>query len=335
MNSSSAIMDFESTDKITFDILESDVWSLSDGNYSYNYSDNDSDTCCVGQVCSPQDIMKFTTFFLPTFYTMIFILGILGNGLVIAVLLHFKRSWNVTDTFILHLAVADTLLVVTLPFWAVEAVQGWVFGTPFCKIVGATFQVNFYCGIFLLCCISLDRYLSIVHAVQMYSRRKPFAVQASCFCVWAFCILMSIPDLIFMESVKESRQDDRMFCIHFYNSTDAKSWRLSTKLLYHILGFFIPSTVMLFCYSMIMHTLGRSFGQQKQKAMKVILALVLTFFICWTPYNITVFVETLVTHGVVQDSCTRRDSLDIATTITSSLGYMHCCLNPILMPLSE
>ena len=64
-------------------------------------------------------------------------------------------------------------------------------------------QINFYCGIFLLACISLERYLSIVHATQMYSRRNPWVVHLSCLGVRLFSLLL--PDWIFLEDVEEER----------------------------------------------------------------------------------------------------------------------------------
>ena len=48
------------------------------------------------------------------------------------------------DIFALHLAVADGLMLGTLPFWAAQAGRpgGWTFGTPFCKMSGAVFNVG-------------------------------------------------------------------------------------------------------------------------------------------------------------------------------------------------
>ncbi|XP_064802244.1 C-X-C chemokine receptor type 3.1 isoform X2 [Oncorhynchus masou masou] len=243
-----------------------------------------------------------------------------------------RRSWSVTDTFILHLGMADTLLLVTLPLWAVQAAGEWSFGTPLCKITGAMFTINFYCGIFLLACISLDRYLSVVHAVQMYSRRKPWMVQASCLSVWLLSLLLSIPDWHFLESVRDTRRD-KVECVHNYPSLSQSwfDWRLASRLLYHTVGFLLPSAVLLFCYSCILLRLQRgSQGLQKQRAVRVILALVLVFFLCWTPYNITLMVDTLYSSNTLVDTCESHNALDISLTATSSLGYLHCSLNPVL-----
>ncbi|XP_069040764.1 C-X-C chemokine receptor type 3.1 [Lepisosteus oculatus] len=315
--------------KIT--LFDEDLWSLFDNDTENNTYD---DSCCedMGDVCTQGVGLGFQRLFLPALYSVALVLGVLGNGLVIAVLCQFRRGWSVTDTFILNLALADTLLVVTLPFWAAGAVRGWIFGTGMCKILGTIFKVNFFCGIFLLACISLDRYLSIVHAVHMYSRRKPWAVRVSCLCVWTLCFLLAVPDLLFLEALSDNRRGGRVECSHNYlrftnNSSD---WRLASRAVYHVMGFFAPSLVMVYCYACILLTLRKSQGAQKQKAIRIILALVVAFFLCWTPYNLTLLADTLHSQSNISDSCGRRTALDISLVATSSLGYLHCCLNPIL-----
>ncbi|XP_070978604.1 C-X-C chemokine receptor type 3-like isoform X1 [Oncorhynchus clarkii lewisi] len=318
-------------EKFTINISVSDLEYYYDKEYS-NYTDT-SDTCCsAGEVCSLEEGMSFDAVFLPVFYSLTLVLGLLGNGLVLLVLVQRRRGWSVTDTFILHLCVADILLLLTLPLWAAQAAEEWSFGTPLCKITGAIFTINFYCGIFLLACISLDRYLSVVHAVQMYSRRKPWMVQASCLSVWLLSILLSIPDWHFLESVMDTRRD-KQECVHNYPSLSQSGfdWRLASRLLYHTVGFLLPSAVLLFCYSCILLRLqSGSQGLQKQRAVRVILALVLVFFLCWTPYNITLMVDTLYSNNTLEVNCESHKALDISLTATSSLGYLHCSLNPVL-----
>ncbi|XP_036394123.1 C-X-C chemokine receptor type 3-like isoform X2 [Megalops cyprinoides] len=283
--------------------------------------------------CTASNHLQFEAVLIPILYSLALVLGLLGNGLVLGVLCRLQRSWSVTDTFILHLTVADTLLLLTLPFWAVGAAQGWSFGGPSCKLIGAIFKINFYCGIFLLGCISLDRYLSIVHAMQIYSCRKPWAVQASCLCVWIFCLLLSIPDWVFLEPVAEPRRGGKAVCTHNYLkfNTSAKDWRMASRLLYHVVGFVLPSLVMVFCYSCILLRLNRgSQGPQKLKAIRVILALVVVFFVSWTPFNITLIADTLRSKGDFSGACKSRAALDVALVVTTALACVHACLNPVL-----
>ncbi|KAK7157548.1 hypothetical protein R3I93_008900 [Phoxinus phoxinus] len=302
------------------------------GNFSadYNYTLYDEDCCGGGLVCEQDSSMHFDSIFIPVLYSLALVVGLLGNGLVLVVLWKKRQSLNVTDIFILHLSLADTLLLMTLPFWAVEAVKGWIFGTTLCKLNGALFKINFYCGIFMLSCISLDRFLSIVYAVQMYSRKKPMATHCCCLMVWLFCILLSIPDWIFLVASKDSRRQDKTECASFY---PPGHWRLFSRLLYHILGFALPAIMMLVCYSCILLRLRRgSQGMQKKRAIRVIIALVLAFFINWTPLNITLIIDTMKNNQTTgfQTSCESSTALDIALTATSTLGYLHCCVNPVL-----
>ncbi|XP_030641418.1 C-X-C chemokine receptor type 3-like [Chanos chanos] len=317
---------FSSLDKRLIFCLENVYYS---GDYNYSYDHKGESNCCEGLACDQLSSIRFEGILIPTLYSLALVLGLLGNGLVLAILWQKKRSWSVTDTFVMHLGVADTLLLLTLPFWAVEVTQGWIFKTAFCKLSGALFKINFYCGIFLLACISLDCYLSIVHAVQIYSCAKLWVVQSSCVAVWLFSLLLSIPDWLYLEAQRDIRRDNRVECTYHY---PAPEWRQAFRLLHHVLGFLLPAVIMLFCYSCILLRLQRS-SQGLQGAVRVFLAVVLAFFICWTPYNITLMVDTfhsngwsLNTHG----SCDSTEALDVSLAATHTLGLLHCCVNPIL-----
>ncbi|XP_041649627.1 C-X-C chemokine receptor type 3.1 [Cheilinus undulatus] len=295
------------------------------------YGNSSYDECCDGgDVCDLNEGKRFEAVFIPVLYSAAFLVGVLGNGVLLGVLARSRRAWSVTDNFILHLGVADVLLLLTLPFWAAQAVQdqGWTFGTPLCKITGAVFTINFYCGIFLLACISLDRYLSIVHATQMYSRKKPWVVHVSCLAVWLFSLFLSIPDWIFLEASYNSRQNQTECIRDYYKFQVAvANWRQASRLLYHIVGFLLPSAALIFCYSCVLLRLRcGSQGLQKQKAFRIIMAVVIVFFLCWTPYNITLLVDTFLPDS----NCGMQTTLKQAMIVTSSLGYLHCCLNPIL-----
>ncbi|XP_030640228.1 C-X-C chemokine receptor type 3 [Chanos chanos] len=305
--------------------VDVDLGGLFLENSTYDYTDyqNQEDDC-------PPNIPGII---IPILYSLALVLGLPGNSLVLAILWQKKRSWSVTDTFIMHLGVADTLLLLTLPFWAIQAAKGWVFETGFCKVCGALFQINFYCGIFLLACISLDRYLSIVHAVQMYSRRKPRVVQSSCVAVWLFSFFLSIPDWLYLEAQRDIGWINRVECTYKY---PAPEWRQASRLLYHVVGFLLPAVIMLFCYSCILLRLQRgSQGLQKQRAVRVILAVVLAFFICWTPYNITLMVDTFwpTDHPSGSDSGSECVPSWTACQCTAALGLLHCSLNPFICVL--
>ncbi|KAM4651142.1 C-X-C chemokine receptor type 3-like [Discoglossus pictus] len=281
------------------------------------------------QPCSQEETKAFDGHFFPPFYSLLCLFGMLGNMLVVVVLMRNKRSLQSTEIFIMHLTLADILLVVTLPFWAVQAVSGWVFGDVLCKIMASVFKINFYAGIFLLTCISCDRYLSIVFAVQVYKKHRSHVVHWSCLLVWGLSVALSIPDIMFSQVVHEYRTNTTQCQLNFHPS-NSKSWRIAMSFTYNVLGFLLPLCSMVYCYTHIIVTLLRSQGFKKHRALRVIIAVVVAFFLCWAPHNITALLDALVMLKILQISCAMERRIDIALSVTSGLCYFHCCLNPIL-----
>lgn len=81
---------------------------------------------------------------LPLLYSALLLVGLLGNGLVLAALLPKRRSWSMSDTFVLHLCVADVLLLLTLPLWTAQALRLWQLGLAACKISTVLFYVSLH-----------------------------------------------------------------------------------------------------------------------------------------------------------------------------------------------
>ncbi|GCC17628.1 hypothetical protein chiPu_0020613, partial [Chiloscyllium punctatum] len=263
---------------------------------------------------------------LAVIYSLVCFLAVTGNMIVMIVLLYNRRTISSTDIYLLHLAVADLLFAMTLPFWIADAVSGWVFGDAMCKIISMLQEVNFYSGILFLVCISINRYLSIVYATQARKQKKPFLIKLIVAAVWLVSIALSLPVLYKGEYIHSGR----VMCYEILEGESAETWRITTRFLQHFVGFLIPLAAMIFCYSVMILKLYQTKGFQKQKAMKIIIAVVLSFVICWLPYNITVLVDTLMRSKLITETCDRRNHIDRALSATQSLGILHSCINPIL-----
>lgn len=107
-----------------------------------------------------------------------------------------------------------------------------------------------------------------------------------------------------------------------------------SRLLHHTLGFLLPAAVLIICCSCILLRLQRSTESlKKQKAAMVILPLVVAFLLCWTPYNLTLIVDTFRSSSKEPDdglSGNPERSLRKALLVTSALGCVHACLRPLL-----
>lgn len=260
-------------------------------------------------------------------YIVVFFLGLMGNTVVMVAVQTMKKHRTSTDIYLMHLAIADLLFSLTLPFWAIYINESnWVFGTFLCKLFSGVQEAAFYSCVFLLACISIDRYMAIVKATRFLSKQH-HVVRIVCVSVWLVAVVLSIPIMVQREALQIN---GFMFCHENTTAEKVDNWRLGLRVLRHVLGFFFPLIVMLFCYGCTLGTLFRSRNSQKHKAMRVILCVVLAFVICWLPNNVAEFMDTLMRGGLVEDTCLNRDNLDMAMYVTQALAFMHCAINPIL-----
>ncbi|KAM3916084.1 C-X-C chemokine receptor type 2-like [Leptodactylus fuscus] len=259
-------------------------------------------------------------------YAIVFLLNIIGNSLVILVLCYNKLKMSSTDVYLLNLALADLLFSMTLPFWAAYKVSQWVFGIAMCKIISTLQEVNFYSGIFLLACISVDRYMAIVHATEFFTRKQHW-VKFITIAVWILSVGLSIPTIWFRDVFLAGYAG--VVC-HENLEENTETWMINIRVGRFVMGFFIPLLVMVFCYGFVIKTLVQAKNSQKHRAMKVILAVFFVFLICWLPYNITVMVDSLMRTGHINETCALRNHLDTALYVTEIFGFTHSCINPIL-----
>ncbi|XP_036176048.1 C-X-C chemokine receptor type 2 [Myotis myotis] len=290
-----------------------------------NYSYSDIPISPNSVPCQPEslDINKYA---LVAIYALVFLLSLLGNSLVMLVVLYSRVNRSVTDVYLLNLAIADLLFALTLPIWAAAKATGWIFGTPLCKMVSLLKEVNFYSGILLLACISVDRYLAIVHATRTLTLKRHW-VKFICLGIWALSLILSLPVFVFRRAVYPPNTGP--VCYEDLGANTTK-WRTVMRALPQTIGFLLPLLVMLFCYGLTLRTLFQAHMGQKHRAMRVIFAVVLVFLLCWLPYNLVLLSDTLLRIGAIEDSCDRRNNIGRALDATEILGFLHSCLNPLI-----
>ncbi|NXM71685.1 CCR9 protein, partial [Serilophus lunatus] len=280
-------------------------------------------------MCNKEQIRQFTQAFLPVFFWLIFAVGTVGNALVVLVYCkyHFRRS--MTDRYLLHLAIADLLLLFTFPFWAKAASDGWVFKDFMCKVVNSIYKINFYGCSLLLTCISFDRYITIVHAMKAKTskRRQLLRSKLMCWAVWLTSASLCIPEIIYSQSIQVG---DVTVCKTTYPPNTSIIFRVTVLALKVIIGFFLPLLVMVICYALIINTLLKAKRSQKQKPLKIITMIITAFLLSQFPYNIVLLVKAIDTYTREVYSCQAADQLDIGLQVTQSIAFLHSCLNPFL-----
>ncbi|EGW12865.1 C-X-C chemokine receptor type 2 [Cricetulus griseus] len=292
---------------------------------SYNYSSDLPPTLPDAAPCHPENL-EINRYAVVIIYVLVTLLSLLGNSLVMLVILYNRSTCSVTDVYLLNLAIADLLFALTLPVWAASKVNGWIFGTAMCKIFSFVKEVTFYSSVLLLACISMDRYLAIVHATSTLIQKRHL-VKFVCITMWVLSVLVSLPILILRNIVKAN--SFTLVCYEDAGNNTTK-WRMVLRFLPQTIGFLLPLLIMLFCYGSTLRTLFKAHMGQKHRAMRVIFAVVLVFLLCWLPYNLVLFSDTLMRTKKIQETCKRRNDIDRALQATEILGFLHSCLNPII-----
>lgn len=107
-------------------------------------------------------------------FALIFVLSMVGNCLVLAVLLrNGQMNAKTTNMFILNLGLADLCFILfCVPLQAtIYAMDEWVFGAFVCKAVHFIIYLTMYASIFTLTAVSLDRYvLNSLHTVSRWCK---------------------------------------------------------------------------------------------------------------------------------------------------------------------
>ncbi|XP_067428956.1 C-C chemokine receptor type 6a [Thunnus thynnus] len=308
------------------------------GNYSYEYE-------VIGP-CSHQNNHSVEMVIGPYIHSIICILGFVGNSLVIITYAFYKRTKSMTDVYLLNVAIADLLFVVSLPLIVYNEMTSWSMGPVACKLLRGSYSVNLYSGMLLLACISTDRYIAIVQARRSFRLRSLPYSRVMCAIVWVFALLLSVPTFNYYQWYEPSHNIENFMSepqvnattttsrpeyvceFRFADNTTALRTKVAVPSIQLAVGFFLPLLVMVVCYSCIIVTLMRARNFQRHKAVRVVLAVVAVFIVCHLPYNVTLLYDTA--HLFEEQWCEEADALQVAKTVTQTIAYLHCCLNPVL-----
>uniref|UniRef100_A0A8C7Y927 Chemokine (C-C motif) receptor 6a n=1 Tax=Oryzias sinensis TaxID=183150 RepID=A0A8C7Y927_9TELE len=315
------------------DFLEEELAGNSSDNFTFDYEEP-----CVYSLNSSMDRKV-----LPFVHSIICALGLVGNSLVIITYALYKRAKSMTDLYLLNVAIADLLFVLSLPLIIYNEITSWSMGWLSCKLLRGSYSVNLYSGMLLLGCISIDRYLAIVQARRSFRLRSLSYSRLICALIWVFAVLVSIPTFyfyqryepfenstFFLPNEEENEPDDHHYVCDFKHDDRnlAPYFKVMIPSIQLGVGFFLPLLIMIFCYTSIIVTLMKAKNFQRHKAVRVVLAVVVVFVICHLPYNISLLYHTINMFDVVK--CQVADTLKVTQNALQAVAYLHCCLNPVL-----
>ncbi|XP_010005705.1 PREDICTED: chemokine XC receptor 1 [Chaetura pelagica] len=283
-----------------------------------NYPDSDYNYSIIySNVCEMGGYFVFYTHLTTVIYTLAFLFSLVGNTLVLWILFKYEILTSLTNIFIMNLCVSDLVFSCMLPFWAVDQSLGWIFGEFLCKAVNAVFSVGYYSGVFFLTLMTMLRYLFVVNPLSTLRSQTQCCGFLVSLAVWAGSILMVVPEVIHT-TVQDNLEGGK--------TCDYADWKWKKVDIYQRNVLFLVSFgVIVFCYIKILIILLRTKSRRKHRTVKLILIIVVAFFLCWAPYNILSFLITFP-----PPTCQYEKDSMLAFHISRKIAYSHCCLNPVL-----
>lgn len=304
--------------------------------------DDDSDAASCHHVPPPEHQNKL----IPAVYVLIFLLGMVGNGLVLLVLCRRRGGSGrrtVANTYIVNLALSDLLFLLSLPFWAVYYALDyhWPFGALMCKACSAALTLNLYASIFFITCMSADRYLAIVRPLRSQSCRRLCRARVVCGAVWLLAGCAAVPALALRDTCR-IEQLGVTACVLRY---PGDGWMAGLALSKSVVGFLLPLLVIVTCYCGIgRHLLavtttttggagrganGGSSSGNVDHVLKMVVAVVLAFFLCWFPFHTVTLLDVLHHLGALR-GCWVRRAVETLLPFTICLGFSNSAVNPFL-----
>lgn len=272
------------------------------------------------------------------FYGLVCLGGLVGNSLVIYVVMRFSKMHTVTNTYILHLAVADECFLVGIPFLiATMAMREWPFGTTMCKVYFTTTSINQITSSLFLMVLSADRYVAVCHPIASPKFRTGLISKVVSLSAWLVSALLMLP--VFLYATTITNHDGSQSCNIFWsiNATSEAIINEQTAFtLYSLVcGFLGPLAFILIFYVLVIIKLrsvgprGNERSQSKRKSHRKVTKLVLTvitvYIICWLPHWVTQV--ALISQPPGND---QGDTLVIVILLSDCLHYSNSAMNPVL-----
>ncbi|NP_001127742.1 neuropeptide receptor A7 [Bombyx mori] len=228
-------------------------------------------------------------------YTIIFVLGLLGNILVCFVVIRNKAMQTVTNLFISNLALSDILLCIfAIPFTPLYTFRGtWSWGSLLCHIMPFAQGCSVYISTLTLMSIAIDRFFVIIYPFR--PRMKIETCITVIIMIWTFSITVTTPYAIFM-----TYYDFKFgkFCEETWPSERLRRIFGSVT---SVMQFVLPFIVIAVCYICVSFKLNdRAKAKaasknskkeeldknRKRRTNQMLIAMVTIFGLSWLPLNI-------------------------------------------------
>uniref|UniRef100_A0A8C3CLY5 G-protein coupled receptors family 1 profile domain-containing protein n=1 Tax=Cairina moschata TaxID=8855 RepID=A0A8C3CLY5_CAIMO len=313
------------------------------GELDYYYEEEEGNE--TGEACEWQADWEASFSLLPALYTLVFVLGLSGNGLVLLTVWRGPRAKRRSaDAYIGNLALADLAFVATLPLWAAYTALRfhWPFGAALCKLSSYLVLLNMFASAFCLGGLSAERYRAVTRAAPPHPRTAPAPRRSAAgsaaplgplAALWAAEAAAALPALLLREARGGPR--NRTLCDLQLGGGAARA-AAALSLGTTALGFAAPLLLMAVCYCCVGAAVRRHLRPRRAEAaarrrlLRLIAALVAVFAGCWLPFHLLKSLFVLAAVGLLELPCALLGLISRLHPYATCLAYLNSCLNPLL-----
>ncbi|XP_011872580.1 PREDICTED: neuromedin-U receptor 2-like [Vollenhovia emeryi] len=280
-------------------------------------------------------------------YVAIFLTGIIGNVSTCIVIARNKSMHTATNYYLFSLAVSDLLLLVSgLPaeMYLVWCKYPYIFGEGFCVLRGLASETSTNASVLTIAAFTVERYVAICHPFLSQTLSNLSRAIKLILVVWLVALLFALPQALQFGVVRHNDHPDMVMCT-VKRIIVSHSFALST-----FLFFVIPMCLITFLYVLIglklrksnMTVPGRSEsvrncrhhpGRSSRRVLKMLVAVVIAFFICWAPFHVQRLIAIYGTN--TEDHITSNGPWMgfiylLMTYVSGVFYYVSTTINPIL-----
>lgn len=285
--------------------------------------------------CTKNDGFKYPL--QSTVFSLVFVVGLLTNVAAMYIFTCTLKLRNETTTYMINLVVSDLLFVFTLPlrvFYFIN--QDWPFGGLLCKLSVSLFYTNMYGSMLFLTCISVDRFLAIVHPLRSRALRTKRNAKMVCVAVWVLVLAGSLPTGFKLQATSSKHDDSKVrFCFENFSSNQWQSHLSKMVIFIETVGFLIPLLLNVVCSVMVLQTLRRPQTVRhggrlnKKKILRMLVVHLCIFCFCFVPYNVNLVFYALVRTNTIK-GCFAESVVRTIYPIALCIAVSNCCFDPIV-----
>ncbi|XP_071988784.1 proteinase-activated receptor 1-like [Engystomops pustulosus] len=263
----------------------------------------------------------------PSVYTLVICVALPLNVTAIIIFIFRVKVMKPAVVYMLNLAIADVLFVISLPFIITYRFSGndWLLGEGMCRIVTAAFYCNMYCSILLMTSISVDRFLAVVYPIRSLHWRTTTRAWVVCIFVWILSISSNVP--LFLTRQTYFIGNLNTTTCHDVQSMELRNFHLYYDTTFISIFFFLPFIVTTFCYIGVIRkisSLGSGSKLKKSRAVVLTVTVLCVFVICFGPTHIILLIHTFGYNDI------DNGFLYFAYVICACISSISCCIDPLI-----